>query len=103
MPANDGAGSGDTSPAGSCDAAFGDTDRTYEPASSQWVVTFAYPMGGEVSFTGSGGDEIAAAIGYVPGGDGGYAHELIRTVVEYYRQTPTPGSALTGRLLQRSV
>jgi hypothetical protein len=80
LPTDTGETTGETSLAGSCSAAFGDTDQQYEAASSQWVVTFAYPMGGEVAFAGAAGDEIGATIGYDPDMDGGYAHEL--TVVQ---------------------
>lgn len=79
MPTDTDDPTGETSLTGSCGAAFGDTDRPYEAASSQWVVTFAYPTGGEVYFAGSAGDEIGALIGYVPDFDGGYAHELTVT------------------------
>jgi hypothetical protein len=79
MPTGTDEPSGGTSLTGSCGAAFGDTDSPYEAASSQWVVTFAYPTGGEVFFAGSAGEEIGAAIGYEPDFDGGYAHELTVT------------------------
>ena len=79
MPPVDGSAGAGTSLAGSCGAAFGDTDQQYQAVSSQWIVTFAYPMGGEVFYAGSAGDEIAASIGYVPDGNGGYAQELTVT------------------------
>lgn len=88
--------SGDTSLTGSCGAVFGDTDQRYEPGSSQWVVSFAYPMAGEVFFAGSDGEEIAAAIGYDRGPDGGYAQELTVTQAGPLEE-PISGSQLVDR------
>jgi hypothetical protein len=93
-PAESGGSDSGTSLAGSCAAAFGDTDQEYEAASSQWVVSFAYPMGGDVIFAGSGGDDIGASIGYVPDFDGGYDHEL--TVVQEDGATVTVDELVAG-------
>lgn len=73
---SDGPG-GDTSLAGSCAAAFGDTDRRYEPDDRDLSHTFAYPLAGEVVVTedeATGGH--LTRFGYAASGDGRYEQYL---------------------------
>ena len=69
--------SGDTSPAGSCAAAFGDTDRRYEPGDRELAHTFVYPLGGEIVVTDA--DDFGGPLtrfGYPPSDDGQYEQYL---------------------------
>jgi hypothetical protein len=62
-----GSDAGDTSLAGSCAAAFGDTDRRYDPGDRDVVTTFAYPLAGEVVGETDGSDGHTTVVDY---GDG---------------------------------
>lgn len=73
-------GNGDdsgTSPAGSCQSAFGDTDQPYDPGDAGWIVTFGYPMGGEVFYEDDTSTGSVASFGYVETDlEGNYEHQL---------------------------
>ncbi|WP_254272218.1 hypothetical protein [Haloarcula marina] len=49
LPGESGDDSGETSLAGSCASAFGDTMQRYDVGDREMVATFSYPMGGEVT------------------------------------------------------
>lgn len=76
LPTDGGTGAGDTSLAGSCAAAFGDTDRRYDPGERELVATFAYPLAGEI-FAESDDDGVSeTAIGYGEAERGEFRHRL---------------------------
>jgi hypothetical protein len=81
-PGGDGGNGGDgasgTSLAGSCASAFGDTDQPYDPGSdSGWVVTFDYPMGGEIYYEDDTSRGSVASFGYIETElEGNYEHSL---------------------------
>jgi hypothetical protein len=77
LPTDSDGTTGDTSPAGSCAAAFGDTDRRYEPGDRELAHTFAHPLGGEVVVTDD--DDFGGPLtrfGYAASGDGQYEQYL---------------------------
>lgn len=76
LPTDSGEASGDTSLAGSCAAAFGDTDQRYDPGDRPLVATFAYPMAGAVFEERSSDTEAVTAIGYAAAEDGQYEQTL---------------------------
>lgn len=82
MPTSDGSTAGRTSPAGSCGGVFGDTDQPHQGTSPQWVVNFAYPMGGDVYDTGDDQKHMSAPVSYTSIGydpDKSYQHVLTVT------------------------
>lgn len=79
-------GSSGTSLAGSCGAVFGDTDTRYDPGGN-YVVTFAYPMGGEVINE----TRNTVTIGYPAGADGQYDQS-----VTVNQRGPSEGDADVG-------
>ena len=71
LPDSEGSDTAGTSLAGTCGAAFGDTDTRYDPGGN-WVVTFAYPMGGEVINE----TRYNVNVGYPAGEDGLHDHSI---------------------------
>lgn len=77
LPTDSDGASGDTSLAGSCAAAFGDTDQRYDPGDRELAHTFVYPLGGEVVVTAA--DDFGGPLtrfGYAADGDGQYEQYL---------------------------
>lgn len=75
---DDGDTTSGTSLAGSCEAAFGDTDVRYDPGERDLQTTFAYPLGGELTAEESSDGEQSTALQYTDG-DGTPLHALAVT------------------------
>jgi len=56
--------SSDTSLAGSCGSVYGDTLQAYDTSGREMIATFAYPMGGEMSFEQSDDGGHLTSFGY---------------------------------------
>jgi hypothetical protein len=54
----------ETSLAGSCASAFGDTNQTYDTSGRGMIATFSYPMGGDVNFEQSDDVGHLTSFGY---------------------------------------
>lgn len=63
-PGGDTDDSSDTSLAGSCESAFGDTLQPYDTSDRGMIATFSYPMGGEVTFEQSDDVGHLTSFGY---------------------------------------
>lgn len=64
LPGGESTDSNDTSLAGSCGAAFGDTLQAYDPGDRGMVATFSYPMGGKVTYQEDSDDLHITSLGY---------------------------------------
>lgn len=76
MPTGTSGTPGETSLAGSCASAFGDTDQRYDPGDRGLVATFAYPMAGTIYEESTEGMEILTSIGYGENDYDEYRHRL---------------------------